>query len=507
MTMRRTGSTALALVLAAAPAAADITPQQAWDGLTAQMRSAGLEIEQTQTTEGDTLVLRDVVLRLSEAELEDGRFEARIGEVTLSPTDEGGVRVDWPEEVPFTFEVAEDGERLEVGLTMTTEDALQEITGDAQAYDTVWSAETLSFTLTDLAVDGEPMPEDAASGTVTIEAPRSESTTRAGAQLTEIAQTVSAGALRYDIAVDAPDEPMSFSLSGEMRGLSGEGESAMPEGAMDDPEEFAAALAAGLRIDSTLSHDSHAWAFSAADPRGETQGRFEAGAASTSFEMSQARIGFDSTVSDFSVETAGPDMPVPVSATLDELALGFSVPLQAGDAPQDASLLLALRDLQVADRIWALFDPRETLPREPVTVVADLAARVSPAISLSDPEQFEDLAEDPPGEIESLTLRDLMVRGAGLLVTGAGAFTFDNTDLDTFDGMPRPEGAVDLQVVGANGLIDSLISMGLLTEEDAMGARMMLSMFTVPGAEADSATSRIEINEQGHILANGQRIQ
>ncbi|MBV6637329.1 MAG: hypothetical protein KI788_15675, partial [Mameliella sp.] len=95
----------------------------------------------------------------------------------------------------------------------------------------------------------------------------------------------------------------------------------------------------------------------------------------------------------------------------------------------------------------------------------------------------------------------------GAMVKGSGAFTFDNSDLQTFGGVPRPEGKLDVSIAGANGLVDSLISMGLLPEEDAMGFRMMMSMFTVPGEDPDTATSTIEINAEGHVLANGQRIQ
>ncbi|HKK96878.1 MAG TPA: DUF2125 domain-containing protein, partial [Marivita sp.] len=62
-------------------------------------------------------------------------------------------------------------------------------------------------------------------------------------------------------------------------------------------------------------------------------------------------------------------------------------------------------------------------------------------------------------------------------------------------------------VSGANALIDKLISMGVLTSEDAMGARMMMGMFAVPGDAPDSLNSTITINEQGHVLANGMRIQ
>jgi hypothetical protein len=49
--------------------------------------------------------------------------------------------------------------------------------------------------------------------------------------------------------------------------------------------------------------------------------------------------------------------------------------------------------------------------------------------------------------------------------------------------------------------------MGFLPQEQAMGARLMMGLFAVAGPEADTLTSKIEINDAGHIIANGQRIQ
>ena len=99
-----------------------------------------------------------------------------------------------------------------------------------------------------------------------------------------------------------------------------------------------------------------------------------------------------------------------------------------------------------------------------------------------------------------------MARVAGAELTGTGAFTFDNTDLETFGGVPAPTGKIDLKVTGANTLMDTLISMGLLSEEDAMGARMMMSMFANPGAGEDEFTSVLEFKDKG-FYANGQRLQ
>ena len=37
---------------------------------------------------------------------------------------------------------------------------------------------------------------------------------------------------------------------------------------------------------------------------------------------------------------------------------------------------------------------------------------------------------------------------------------FDNTDMETFDGMPAPTGSLNLMLVGGNALLDKLVAMG-----------------------------------------------
>ncbi len=43
-----------------------------------------------------------------------------------------------------------------------------------------------------------------------------------------------------------------------------------------------------------------------------------------------------------------------------------------------------------------------------------------------------------------------------------GGLTFDNTDLTTFEGMPRPDGKVTINIKGVNKLVDNLIALGIL---------------------------------------------
>jgi hypothetical protein len=114
---------------------------------------------------------------------------------------------------------------------------------------------------------------------------------------------------------------------------------------------------------------------------------------------------------------------------------------------------------------------------------------------------------DPtPGEINSLELTQLTVKAVGAEIGASGGLTFDNADLATFGGVPAPTGAINVTIKGVNALIDNLIAMGLLPEDQAMGARMMLAMFTRPGAEPDEVTSVIEFKDGG-LFANGQQLQ
>ena len=49
--------------------------------------------------------------------------------------------------------------------------------------------------------------------------------------------------------------------------------------------------------------------------------------------------------------------------------------------------------------------------------------------------------------------------------------------------------------------------MGYLPEDQAMGMRMMMGMFAVPGDGEDVLTSTIQVKPDGQILANGQRLR
>jgi Uncharacterized protein conserved in bacteria (DUF2125) len=91
-------------------------------------------------------------------------------------------------------------------------------------------------------------------------------------------------------------------------------------------------------------------------------------------------------------------------------------------------------------------------------------------------------------------------------VGATGALTMDNTNNAMTGSIPVPTGTINIDIKGVSALIDNLIKLGVITDDDAMGARMMLGMFTRPGAAPDQVTSAIEFKDGG-IFANGQQIQ
>jgi hypothetical protein len=76
----------------------------------------------------------------------------------------------------------------------------------------------------------------------------------------------------------------------------------------------------------------------------------------------------------------------------------------------------------------------------------------------------------------------------------------------TFAPLPRPEGALRVQINGLNGLLDNLVAMGLVPAEEMMAPRMMMGMFARSTGD-DQLESQLEITGDGQVLANGQRIR
>lgn len=211
--------------------------------------------------------------------------------------------------------------------------------------------------------------------------------------------------------------------------------------------------------------------------------------------------------SDFAM-TFGDAMLFPgnFSVAMEMVTAVYDIPLNASEDQQDFRVATSLSGLTLGDEIWNLFDPAGQLPRDPAEISFDVTGMGTNGTDLLDIMGLMQMSGTPDVEVDELTIENLRIAAVGAEVTATGAMTFDWTDFQTIPGIARPEGQVTVNVNGANKLMDTLAAMGLFREDDLMMPRMMMGMFATPVGD-DMLETVLEVNSEGHVLANGQRLQ
>lgn len=498
---RLTSTSALA-ILVAQSAAADVTPAQVWSDLSGYIEGYGYEVSATETGSDDALTVSDITLTIPIPE-EETTITMGLPELFLTANG-GAVDVAWPESMPVTVNVDAEGNAVAVTLLYETTGLVMTVSGDQG--DTRWDygATTSRLSLSDVVADGMSIPPEVARGEIVMDgiSGASEMTT---AEMREIRQDISVETLRYDISARDPETPANtLVIKGGLDGMSYSGAGVLP---LEIDAEDPMALMAAMNAEGAMSYTGGSTQFNFVE-NGEAVS-FSSASTGGAFEMAlnPQSWSYGVGVTGYEMQVQGGDIPFPVTMNAAEMGAHFTVPVAKSDAPQDMAVGLNLTDFEMTDIIWSMIDPGGQLPRDPATVKFDLSGKVRMLYDLFDPEQAEQMAmADMPAELHSVSLNELVVDAVGAVLTGFGSFTFDNSDLQSFGGIPRPQGELEAELSGANALIDTLIGMGIVPEDQAMGARMMMGMFSVATGD-DQVKSTIEINEQGHVLANGQRIQ
>lgn len=506
-TARRSSCSALALWLAAGPAFADLTAQEVWDGVESAMLGFGYSVDATETPSGDGLDVTDVLMRFTAPE-DNTTVALSVSEIDLVENGDGSVSMTFPASIPITIAAApEDEDSVDMTLDYANDGLEIVVSGVPGNMTYTYSATQLTVTLAELVVNGTPVGRDAARFEFTMDDVSGSTVTATAEGDTQITQNVQAGTARYDVAFNDPESDDVALISGAMGALYVSSATNLPEDFdPNDPESFASG---NFAASGALGYENGTMQFSVVESAGTTTGDTETGSVKVEFAIDGSALRYDVEATDQSIALTGPELPIPVDLSMAGSAFNITMPIAKAEDPQDMAFGLTFRGFEMSDLLWNMVDPAAALPRDPATIALDLTGQVTPFVNLFDPTEMARVEStgQAPGELNALTLNDLTIEAAGAKLGGTGSFTFDNTDLETFDGMPRPIGSVNLTLDGANALIDKLIAMGLLTDEDAMGARMMMSMFAVPGEGEDSLKSSLTINEQGHVLANGMRIQ
>jgi hypothetical protein len=516
MSMRRlTGSTALVLSLAA-PAFADVTPQQVWEDWQAFATSSGQTIT-TQSVEedGDTLVVTGLNLAIAQegvtgnGTIEEVRFKDNgDGTVTVTMSDEyplemtitppEGSEGDGPTTLsilitqPGTTIIA-SGDEAETSYDFTSPDFRMALTGiegvDVEAVDTKAEVALANATGKYILTAGENgsngLNSSFAADTMTI--------------------TFSGSNPDPSPAEGEEAAPSSAKFTLTMADITGTTNGSFLGGAAA-MADLGAALKAGMASEGTINTGATTYDMEVTEVKGVTKITGKSDTNSIGFAMDAEKLSYSGGATGATLTMSSPDIPFPqINLGYAEAAFNFLMPVGPNDAPADFALLTKIVDLTISEEIWGMIDPTAQLPRDPATLVIDTKGTAKLTTNLMDPAAMEALGDQPPGELNSLDITELRAKIAGAELTGNGALTFDNTDLVTYGGMPAPTGKIDLKLVGGNGLMDKLVAIGLLPEDQVMGFRMMLSMFANATGE-DELTSTLEFKDGG-FFANGQQLQ
>ncbi|MGR3761453.1 DUF2125 domain-containing protein [Roseobacteraceae bacterium NS-SX3] len=496
---------AAVLVLSAQSALADVSAQEVWAEWKSYLTGTGYEVSGTETLSGGTLTVSGVSMTALLPE-DDISAVVTLPEIMLEENGDGTVNVTLPKEFPTTVTFDEDGQTGSVELVYSHDGSPILVSGDPDRMVFDYASALIKLALGEIDVPEEDIPADAVKLAVSL----SDVVAKSDMQISGLRsydQSMTASALTYEFAAQDPEGEGGATLLGALNGLRFTGSGTIPE-ASGSPD-MAAMLNAGFAFDGTFAYDSGNTAVSGSEGKETFAFNSTSQGGTIAVLMDKSRLSYDVSQRDTVLNIAGSDIPFPVALSMAEAAFKLAMPVTQSEDEQDFSLGITLRDFAVPDMLWSVFDPKGVLPHDPATLVLDLAGKGKLLFDLFDPEAMESVEEgkQEPGELNALTVKQLMVSAAGAKLTGTGDFTFNNEDLKSFDGMPAPSGVANLQLTGANTLLDKLTEMGLMTENDAMGARMMMGMFAVPGEGDDTLNSEIEIKEDGSILANGQRLK
>lgn len=503
---RLCASTALITTLAAVPAFA-VTPEEIWKSWQDLSASYG----QTLTTESVVQDGSDIVvtgLKISQTDAE-ATVETTIDELSFVDNGDGTVLVSMSESFPLTMTFPdESGAPVTIAMQLAQPGLEIVASGDA-------TATKYDFTLPEMTVKLDRIegtdPVDLAAqavfanlaGSYLFGGPAEARTLDSSFSADSMTVTVAGNQLPPSPEEGPEASPTDLDFTLAMTDIAGTSTGTILSPAM--MADLQAAMASGFASTVDFTAATTTYNMDVTEASGQTRVAGTGGESSISFAMGDGGFSYGAGSKNLELTMNVPEIPIPdLKLSYGEATFSMALPIVETEEPRDFAFLTRLVDLKVSDEIWAMFDPGAVLPRDPATVIIDTKGKARVTADLSDPAALE--GDAAPGELHALDVTELRASIGGAELTGEGAFTFDNTDLVTFGGMPAPTGKLDLRLVGGNALMEKLVTLGILSAEDVMGANMMLSMFANPGPGEDEMSSTLEFKDKG-FYANGQRLQ
>ena len=499
-------TSAILICLNASTGYADVTPEQVWQGWQDAVTAMGETVTASSAKRnGDTLVVDGIAVEFDQ---NGSKGALTIDTISFKDNGDGTVAVIQPDSYPVKISVrggGADAKPGDAGLTISMPGARITASGTPGTINYKTDAPAIGIKLDTInGVAAAALKAKVEAKLTGVSATHTVEGSDAGKSMTE-----DFAIKGFDLVVQGIDEPSKSGFDMTMTAADFAGKFMVkglpPSG---DKADLAAALRAGFALDSSFGYGATAFEVNATSDGKLTTIKGSFGSGNLGVAMDQGKFHYTTGGKDMTMAVASPDIPIPdASVSLGEVAFTLSMPVAKSDTPGDFTLLSKLVDVKIPDSLWAMIDAGGVLPHDPATMILDTTGTATLTRDImADAAALESGSKTAPGLLNSLNLNQLSVKLAGAELTGAGAFTFDNSDMTTFPGTPLPTGKIDLKAVGLNALIDKLVAMGLVPKDQALQGRMVLAMFANTSATSDEMTSTLEFKDK-HFFANGQQLQ
>lgn len=502
----RSSSIAALTIFSAQTAWADVSAQDVWAEWKAYIEGAGYVVSSNEAQSGDTLTVSDFAMTIPIPE-EEATVKVEMPTLTFVDNGDGSVNSSFPASSAIRFEVLGGPEDVKGEITLRTDGSAMVFTGDPDDMTYVYNPDLLEMALGSFNVSGDGLPPEVFTAAIKLTDLKSATNMKRG-DLRTYEQTYDIGTLSYNFSFQDPTDPNSKgSMKGDLEALTFAGSGALP--IEYDATNLPSMLAAGTNFSGVFAFGSGKSSASGID--GSNEFEFDSTSQGGTFEitMNADELQYDLLQKSTELSVFSSELPFPIAFSAAEIGTKIQMPPTVTEDDRDVALGITLRDFNVPEALWALADPAGILPHDPASVVLDLSGKGRLLIDIFNPEVAAEagIEGETPALLNSVMINQLLLRVAGAELTGTGAFDIDYNDVTSFEGMPAPLGVANLSLVGANGLIDNLIKMGIVSDQDATGARLMMGLLAVPGDGEDTLVSEIEFSEGGKISANGQRLK
>lgn len=507
------GRLALLAVLSPAPLWADVTPDDVWANLQDYLNAFGGALSARVARDKDVMSISNMTYT-ADLPLAAGRVVMGLDGFGLKGEADGSVSFQYPAQLRYELRFAgPDGRAFEGGMTIAQTGLTTRATGAPGDVIYDYGAQRIDLLMQDIAMPGGAA-QFSMSGSVQDLSGQDRVSTGAHVQLRS----------RYNLgAMSMTSEQVHRSESGESTRttsssatsqMSGATQLRLPRNGMD-LMNLAAALREGLTVQSRYKSKDY-FVEQDIDIGLSAPVRQVMSAATYDLDLglNSEGLALAGTSSDIGVDMQLPEpMPVTISADLARTSGRLTMPLLESGQMAPVDIGLEVTGLRLDETVWAMFDPEQELARDAIDIELDLGGDVINRVEWLDILNVETALQTlqaPPVEPRNLSLNRLYLSAAGAELSGKGALSFDNSDLTGFGGLPRPQGLFDFEINGVKRLIDTLVSKGLIAEDQAMGARMGLTMLAVPvpgSGDEDRLKSQLEFTSQGHLLVNGSRLK